>query len=83
MYTDFYSKLQYFDLSMATIAKPDLKLLLSRCRKLKKLSLEHVPIDIDICKELSCNKNLEVLNLTMCEGIDADCIRLMMIGLKS
>lgn len=68
---------------MATISKKDLKLLLSRCRQLKKISLEHVPIDIDICKELACNKNLEVLNLTMCEGIDADCIRLMMITLKS
>lgn len=62
-------KLQYLDLSMTVISRPSLRLLLSKCRSLLKLSLEHVRLDDEICREIGENKKIEALNLTMCEGI--------------
>lgn len=67
---------------MAVVSKQALDELLSRCRRLKKLSLEHVALDSNICVEIAANKNLEALNLAMCEGIDARSIRQMMNDLK-
>lgn len=78
----FESKLQYLDLSMVTITKPSLKMLLGRCRQLKKLSLEHVPLNDEICNEIGKNTGLEALNLAMCSGLEAWSIRKMMENLK-
>lgn len=78
----FESKLQYLDLSMVSVAKPSLKMLLSRCRQLKKLSLEHVPINDEICNEIAKNLNLEALNLAMCIGLEAWSMRKIMESLK-
>lgn len=83
MYPDFESKLQYLDLSMVVITKPSLKSLLSRCRQLKKLSLEHIPINDEICDEIAKNKDLEALNLAMVSGLEAWSIRKMMIELEN
>lgn len=83
MYPDFESKLQYLDLSMAVITKPSLKSLLSRCRQLKKLSLEHVAVNDEICDEIAKNKDLEALNLAMVTGLEAWSIRKMMIELEN
>lgn len=80
--SDFEAKLQYLDLSMATITKLSLKLLLSRCRQLKKLSLEHVVLNDDICNEIAKNEDLEALNLAMCSGIEAWSVRKMLESLK-
>lgn len=82
-WTTFESKLQYLDLSMATISIPSLWLLLSKCRKLKKLSLEHVDIDDTICVEVSENKDLETLNLTMCDGLTASAVTILMSELQN
>ncbi|XP_018783482.1 PREDICTED: S-phase kinase-associated protein 2 isoform X1 [Bactrocera latifrons] len=79
----FESKLQYLDLSMVSVAKPSLKMLLSRCRQLKKLSLEHVPINDEICNEIAKNANLEALNLAMCIGLEAWSVRKIMESLKN
>uniref|UniRef100_A0A034VXV6 S-phase kinase-associated protein 2 n=2 Tax=Bactrocera dorsalis TaxID=27457 RepID=A0A034VXV6_BACDO len=79
----FESKLQYLDLSMVSVAKPSLKMLLSRCRQLKKLSLEHVPINDEICNEIAKNTNLEALNLAMCIGLEAWSVRKIMESLKN
>lgn len=79
---EFQTKLQYLDLSMAVITKPSLKMLLSKCRQLKKLSLEHVKINDEICCEIAKNINLEALNLTMCEGIESWSIKTMMSELQ-
>uniref|UniRef100_A0A1A9ZJH6 S-phase kinase-associated protein 2 n=1 Tax=Glossina pallidipes TaxID=7398 RepID=A0A1A9ZJH6_GLOPL len=79
---DFEAKLQYLDLSMATITKLSLKILLSRCRQLKKLSLEHVVLNDDICNEIAKNEDLEALNLAMCSGIEAWSVRKMLESLK-
>ncbi|KAL2744944.1 S-phase kinase-associated protein 2-like isoform X3 [Vespula maculifrons] len=63
-------KLQYLDLSMAMILPDNLASLLSKCKDLKKLSLESCTLNAACCKELSYCTKLEVLNLAMCEGID-------------
>lgn len=62
-------KLQYLDLSMAVISMTALTTLLEKCRQLIKLSLEHITVNTDVCYEIAKNKNLEALNMTMCEGI--------------
>ncbi|XP_076687178.1 S-phase kinase-associated protein 2 isoform X2 [Andrena cerasifolii] len=77
--TDGYiSKLQYFDLSMAVISPDGLAMLLSKCKYLKKLSLEKCVVNRSCCKAISENSDLEVLNLTMCEGMDVECIKDLM-----
>jgi F-box and leucine-rich repeat protein 1 (S-phase kinase-associated protein 2) len=79
----FQSKIEYLDLSLAFIDKTSLAQLLSTCRLLKKLSLESVPVDLNVCREISENSDLEVLNLAMCEGIDKYSIVNMMSKLNS
>lgn len=78
----FQSKLQYLDLSMATISLPSLQLLLSKCRKLKKLSLEHAKVNDEVCFQLSKNKELETLNMTMCEGLTVRAVITLMQKLQ-
>lgn len=79
----FQSKLQYLDLSMASISVSSLWYFLSKCRKLKKLSLEHLEIDDRIAMELSVNKDLETLNLTMCEGLTASAVTVLLSDLQN
>lgn len=79
----FESKLQYLDLSLATIDKTSLKQFLSVCRSLKKLSLEAVPVDVYVCREIAQNKALEVLNLTMCEGLNKSGITVLISSLQN
>ena len=67
---------------MVAITKPSLKMLLARCHQLKKLSLEHVPLNDEICNEIGKNTGLEALNLAMCSGLEAWTIRKMMENLK-
>lgn len=69
IHRDFMTKIQFLDLSMATITPNALIELFSRCKELRKLSLEHVPINDGVCKEIANNKHLEVLNLAMSHGI--------------
>lgn len=45
-----FCKLQYLDLSMATIAPEALADILAVCNKLKKLSLEACEVNEDCCK---------------------------------
>lgn len=64
-----YSKLQYLDLSMTSINQQGLQELFSVCSQLKKISLEHCQVNTEICFHIAENEDLEVLNMTMCEGI--------------
>jgi F-box and leucine-rich repeat protein 1 (S-phase kinase-associated protein 2) len=68
------SKLQFLDLSMAVISPNGLAMLLAKCRYLKKLSLEKCVINKDCCRAISQNTELEILNLTMCENMNAACM---------
>lgn len=67
-YKGFQSKLQYLDLSMTALEPTYLAQLLATCTNLKKLSLEAVKIDNSVCREISKNQSLEVLNLAMVTG---------------
>ncbi|KAL0277061.1 UNVERIFIED_CONTAM: hypothetical protein PYX00_004478 [Menopon gallinae] len=66
---DFVSKLQYLDLSMASISGNGLSTLLNFCRNLKKLSVENCHVNTASAAAISRNSELEVLNLTMCTGL--------------
>lgn len=79
---EFLTKLQYLDLSMASITTNGLAELFARCRQLKKMSLEHVEINDAVCKELANNKQMEVLNLAMCRGITAYGVRKLFRSMK-
>lgn len=74
----YISKLQYLDLSMAVISPTSLAALLSKCKYLKKLSLEKCRVNRDCCKAISQNTELEVLNLTMCKNMNVGCIKDLM-----
>ncbi|XP_066157291.1 S-phase kinase-associated protein 2 [Euwallacea fornicatus] len=69
---DFRSRLLYLDLSMAYISKPSLVELFKKCRRLKKLSLENIPLNDEVLVALSANKDIEVINFAMCSGIYED-----------
>lgn len=79
---DFQSKLQYLDLSMTTLEPHFLAQLLSTCRQLKKLSLEATKVDDGVCLQVSKCKNLEVLNLTMAEGLTKEGVTHLATQLK-
>lgn len=74
----YISKLQYLDLSMSVISPDGLAMLLSKCKYLKKLSLEKCSVNRACCKAISNNNDLESLNLTMCEGMDIECVKDLM-----
>ncbi|EDW58641.1 S-phase kinase-associated protein 2 [Drosophila virilis] len=80
--TDFQSRLQYLDLSLASISLSSLRTLLAQCRQLRKLSLEHAELNDEICFEISQNSSLETLNLSMASGITAQSVRQMMESLS-
>lgn len=67
---------------MVNISKTELRLMLSKCRQLKKLSLENVPLSDEICREIGENSYIEALNLAMCEGISAVGVYHMVSKLK-
>ena len=80
--SDYASKLQFLDLSMCNIDTTSLKKLLATCRHLNKLSLEFVPVDTLVCREIAQNRGMEVLNLAMCDGLTKEGVAVMMIALK-
>ncbi|XP_011495682.1 PREDICTED: S-phase kinase-associated protein 2 isoform X2 [Ceratosolen solmsi marchali] len=78
LWENYICKLQYLDLSMAVVSPNDLSDLLSKCKYLKKLSLEKCTLNKSSCEAISNNQDLEVLNLTMCERMNIDCIKDLM-----
>ncbi|KAL3868250.1 hypothetical protein ACJMK2_041081 [Sinanodonta woodiana] len=65
------SRIQYLDLSMAGITTNVLEEFFCICKDLRKLSLENCEVNDKICGYIGENKNLEALNLAMCQGITA------------
>ncbi|KAL3268145.1 hypothetical protein HHI36_007273 [Cryptolaemus montrouzieri] len=66
---DFRCRLLFLDLSMAHISPESLKVLFNKCQRLKKLSLEHVPVNSEVLEALAGNKDLEIINFAMATGI--------------
>lgn len=67
---DFKSRLLLLDLSMVNTTPDVLVEIFTCCRRLKKVSLEHVVTDEKVFSALSLSKDLEIVNLAMVEGID-------------
>lgn len=79
---DFMSRLLYLDLSMAYILPESLAMLFSKCRRLKKLSLENVPVNDDVLIALSGNKDIEVINFAMSTGIQEDGLKYLLMNCR-
>lgn len=77
-FENYTCKLQYLDLSMAVVSADYLADLLLKCKYLKKLSLEKCTLNPISCEAISKNEDLEVLNLTMCDGMNLKCVKSIM-----
>eukprot|EP00088_Acartia_fossae_P001725 TRINITY_DN10687_c0_g1_i1.p1 TRINITY_DN10687_c0_g1~~TRINITY_DN10687_c0_g1_i1.p1 ORF type:complete len:490 (+),score=66.64 TRINITY_DN10687_c0_g1_i1:38-1507(+) len=74
------SKLQYLDMSMATIESTCLAKLIKTCKNLKKLALEHCDVNDDVCDGIGQNANLEVLHAAMVKGITEEGVEKILSG---
>lgn len=72
----------YLDLSMANISTSSLAQLLSKCKRLKKLSLENVPVNNAVLIALSANKDIEIINFAMSTGFMEDGLRHLLTNCK-
>ncbi|KAJ8920214.1 hypothetical protein NQ315_011875 [Exocentrus adspersus] len=79
---DFTARLMYLDLSMAYICTDTLALLFSKCRRLKKLSLENVPVNDDVLIALSGNRDIEVINFALSTGIREDGLKYLLTNCR-
>lgn len=79
----FECKLQYLDLSMSRISPAGLEQLLSHCRQLKKLSLEHVQLNEAVCEQIARNTDLEAINFALCEGMTVYGLKIMFSNLNN
>ncbi|KAJ8928031.1 hypothetical protein NQ314_019442 [Rhamnusium bicolor] len=79
---DFRSRLLYLDLSMTYISPQCLTIVFSKCRRLKKLSLENVPVNDDVLITLSANKDIEIINFAMATGIQEDGLRYLLTNCR-
>nr|CAI5830987.1 unnamed protein product [Callosobruchus analis] len=79
---DFRSRLLYLDLSMATLCTDSLTVLLTKCNRLKKLSLENVPVNDTVLIALSANRDIEVINFAMCMGIMEDGLKYLLTNCR-
>lgn len=57
---------------MATATTEGLAIILSKCNRLKKLSLESCAVDAKVCLQISNNSHLEVLNMSNVEGLNEE-----------
>ncbi|XP_050402090.2 S-phase kinase-associated protein 2 [Patella vulgata] len=76
------SSLQYLDLSMATVSTDILEQLFSICHNLRKISLENCQLNEKICSYMGQNRELECLNLSMCQGLNCDALEPIMTNCK-
>ncbi|XP_045783188.1 S-phase kinase-associated protein 2-like [Maniola jurtina] len=74
------SRIQLLDLSMCTIDHKTLEQLLVRCSGVRKLSLESVNLSEAAQKLIGKCANIEVLNLTMAQGITVEGLTAILEG---
>ena len=70
-------RLEYLDLSGATLALDDLCFVLSACTTLRKVSLESMEVSDIACLALSKNLSLNTLNLCMTTGLTPEGLRVI------
>ncbi|KAL1116938.1 hypothetical protein AAG570_005407 [Ranatra chinensis] len=80
---DFVCRLEYLDLSECNMSEEDMELFLSKCRHLKKLSLESCELSLGVCSEVANNPNLVTLNLCLCGNLTAEGIDRILTNCKS
>ncbi|CAG9828950.1 unnamed protein product [Diabrotica balteata] len=80
--SDFTARLLYLDLGMSYITCESLVIIFNKCRRLKKLNLEHVEVNDDVLIALSANKDIEVLNLSMSLGIEEDGLKYLLTNCR-
>ncbi|KAF6215338.1 hypothetical protein GE061_010090 [Apolygus lucorum] len=78
----FVSNVRYLDLSYAWIKVEDLSLLMSKMRRLIKLSLESLNVDVNVMNQVVENKGLDTLNLAMATGLDVECVDVLTSHLR-
>lgn len=66
--------LKYLNLTMCTLHIEDLSYLLCHCHNLRCLSLECCALSDDICCHLAHNRHMNLLNLSMCNGIHSSAL---------
>lgn len=71
-FSDFKGRLLYLDLSNAHISYDSLIEVFNKCNKLKKISLECVRVNEDVMSALAQCADLEVVNLSMAEGLEIE-----------
>lgn len=76
--SSFKARLSYLDLSMAHVSYSTLIAIFNKCTRLKKLSLEHVPINKDVLNAIAHNKELQILNLSMAEGLEVQGLKCLL-----
>ncbi|CAB3234754.1 unnamed protein product, partial [Arctia plantaginis] len=74
------SRIQYLDLSMASVDPQTLDNLLQSCPHLCKLSVESVQLSDNTCELIGKCSKLETLNLTMAQGITAEGLSAILTG---
>ena len=67
--------IQFLDLTGVTTSPVNLTTIISRCRNLKRLSLEACELSDQTLLAIAENRQLEVLNLTMATNINAHGLR--------
>ena len=76
--------LTHLDISMASYPVPNVSAeILERCHSLKALSLELGKLDRRGCLGIAQNSGLEILNLAMCEGLDAEGLKAILLSCKT
>lgn len=80
--SDFTSKIEYLDMSYCLITSEDLAIFMSKCRNLKKLSLESCELSVEVCSEIAKNRDLNTLNLAMVEGLNQEGLKVICVNCK-
>ncbi|XP_068897785.1 S-phase kinase-associated protein 2 isoform X2 [Tenebrio molitor] len=81
-FPDYRCRLMYLDLTMATISTSSLVTIFNKCKRLRKLSLESVPVNDNVLSALAANRDIEVLNLAMATGINIDGLKNLLINCR-
>jgi F-box and leucine-rich repeat protein 1 (S-phase kinase-associated protein 2) len=82
LFPDYRCRLMYLDLTMATISTSSLVTIFNKCKRLRKLSLESVPVNDNVLSALAANRDIEVLNLAMATGINIDGLKNLLINCR-
>jgi hypothetical protein len=76
-------KIEFLDMTNTIIDIDSMNRILMRCNHLQKLSLESLLVNEQTFQWISYNKEIDTLNLGLCQGINKDCLEILLNSLKS